>query len=285
MLIFFPSSILQSITKAYPAVSKVANESPLLADITGDGRPQLVAFSDGQLVLGSPGKDKHKWKLIPISAKDKERFAVYSHGLGYGDINGDGLPDIVENKGWWEQPANWDGKSHWPFQPFQFSGQAGGSQMLVFDVDGDGKNDVVTAMNAHGYGLCWFEQRSGKEGGKISFIKHGILPEDPATDESKLNFSQLHALAKADIDGDGVTDIVTGKCFYAHNGRDPGASDPAVLYWFRTVRKPGGTVMVPYLIDSDSGLGRHISIGDLNGDGKADIVTSNKKGVFMFLRE
>ncbi len=69
------------------------------------------------------------------------------------------------------------------------------------------------------------------------------------------------------------------------NWHDPGTSDPAVLYWFRTVRDPGGTVLVPYLIDSDSGLGRHISIGDLNGDAKADIVSSNKKGVFMFLQE
>jgi len=237
-------------------------------------------------VLGlAPAGDRNEWTVIPLSARDKDRFAIYSHGLGYGDINGDGHLDIVENKGWWEHPAKWDQKTLWPFHPFQFSGQAGGSQMLVFDVNGDGLNDVVTAMNAHGYGLSWFEQRSGTVGETVGFEKHEILSEDPTSSVSELNFSQLHAMAKADIDGDGLMDFVTGKCFYAHNGHDPGASDPAVLYWFRTVRNPGGTVMVPYLIDSDSGLGRHISIGDLNGDGKADIVSSNKKGVFMFLQE
>ena len=272
--------------KAYPAIPQVANESPLVADITGDGKPKLVAFSDGQLVLGlAPAGDRNEWTVIPLSARDKDRFAIYSHGLGYGDINGDGHLDIVENKGWWEHPAKWDQKTLWPFHPFQFSGQAGGSQMLVFDVNGDGLNDVVTAMNAHGYGLSWFEQRSGTVGETVGFEKHEILSEDPTSSVSELNFSQLHAMAKADIDGDGLMDFVTGKCFYAHNGHDPGASDPAVLYWFRTVRNPGGTVMVPYLIDSDSGLGRHISIGDLNGDGKADIVSSNKKGVFMFLQD
>jgi len=47
----------------------------------------------------------------------------------------------------------------------------------------------------------------------------------------------MQAIEVADIDNDGIKDIVTGKCFYAHNGRDPGAEDPAVLYWFKTQRK------------------------------------------------
>lgn len=46
----------------------------------------------------------------------------------------------------------------------------------------------------------------------------------------------------ADLDNDGILDIITGKSYYAHNGRDPGAEDPAVLYWFKTVRHTDGSV-------------------------------------------
>ena len=90
----------------------------------------------------------------------------------------------------------------------------------------------------------------------------------------------------ADIDGDGVKDIVIGKCYLAHNGKDPGSADPAVLYWFRTVRHPDGSAeLIPYLIDSDSGVGRQITVRDINRDGKTDIAIGNKKGVIAILQE
>jgi hypothetical protein len=38
----------------------------------------------------------------------------------------------------------------------------------------------------------------------------------------------------------------------------------------------------PHRIDNDSGVGTQFSVGDLNGDGKVDIVIGNKKGGFVF---
>ena len=94
----------------------------------------------------------------------------------------------------------------------------------------------------------------------------------------------IEAVDQEDIDGDGLKNLVTDKRFWAHGPKgDPGSSEPAVLYWLRANRGPDGRVtFTPYLIHTDSGVGLHFAIADTNRDGAPDIVTSNKKGVFLF---
>jgi len=97
------------------------------------------------------------------------------------------------------------------------------------------------------------------------------------------SFSQSHALVMADINADGVMDLVTGKRFWAHGPEgDVRPGDPCVLYWFELRREAGRVQWRRHEIDNDSGVGTQFVVADLNGDRRLDIVVSNEKGVFLF---
>ncbi len=252
----------------------VANESPIFADVTGDGVAELV-FMTNQ-VLGYAARTDVATEPWVFTAVSDALFATpYVHGLGVGDVNGDGLADIVEKSGWWEQRP--EGQA-WVRHPVDFSlGGQGGAQMPVFDVDGDGDADVVTSLNAHGYGLAWFEQMSPDV-----FVPHEILSQQAAAE----NVSQLHALVAADINADGLTDVVTGKRYFAHPSSrpDPGTSDPPMVLWFSLNRDPS-PAFIPHVVHDDSGVGCSFMASDVNADGKVDVFTTNKRGTFLHLQE
>lgn len=260
----------------------VDNESPMFANIVGDESPELVCMSGGYAGYATPDpSDPTKpWTFHRVTPKsDYQRF---THGIGVGDVNGDKRPDLLEKTGWWEQPENLDGDGPWKKHSFNFAPGQGSSQMFAYDVDGDGDNDILTALNAHGYGLAWYEH--AKEGDNITFKQHLVL--SPKADE-KLNgvqFSQLHAVELVDIDGDGLKDILTGKRFWAHGPTgDPEPTAPPVLYYFKLTRKDGKASYEPVQIDDYSGVGTQITAADANGDGTPDILVGNKRGTILFL--
>ena len=156
--------------------------------------------------------------------------------------------------------------------------------MLVYDVDGDGDNDVVTSLDAHGWGLAWSESTRDKNTGGLSFTEHKFMGSREEEATYGVAFSQPHALVAGDIDGDGLTDVVVGKRRWAHGPKgDVEPNAPAVVYWFRLERTAAGVRFRPHLIDDNSGVGLQIAATDVNADGHLDVLTASKLGTFLFL--
>jgi len=255
----------------------VDNESPQWGDITGDGKPEIVSNSAGTFGYAEPdwSDPRQPWKWTAVTPKGN--WQRFTHGMGFGDVNGDGKADMLEASGWWEATPSGLWKKH----AANFG--RGGAQMYVYDVNGDSLNDVITSIEAHGYGLAWFEQK--RNGDSILFTEHQFVGKAPEENNYGVVFSQLHALDLVDMDGDGLKDIVTGKRFWAHGAHgDVDPSGAAVVYWFKLVRHADQSVdWIPYLIDNDSGIGTQVLAADVNGDKLPDVIVGNKKGTFVHI--
>lgn len=262
---------------------QISNESPALIDLIPGGLPEIVCSRDKAYGYYEATEDVTKPWIWHSVSETGDAAKPFGHGLGVGDLDGDGRLDVIEKDFWYRQPDSlekarqgiWE-KQRW--SPESYGG--GGAQILVHDFDGDGDADIVTSYNAHGYGLGWFEQH---EPGK--FRRHDLLGETSTQNEYGVAFSQLHALVLCDIDGDGRMDFVTGKRHYAHQGKDPGGLQDPVLYWFRNTREADGRMnFVPYLVSHGAGAGVELKIADLDGDGRLDVVSGSKQGLSIHLQ-
>ncbi len=283
----------------YPAFANTA-EVVAFHDITGDGAPDVVVLNSGMVSVATvnAAAPTSPWTVRPVSGPGYTVAA--QHGLGAGDINGDGRADVVTPYGWWEQPPQSKVESPqskvdsqpWPYHPVAFGrwpragASPGGAELRVADVNGDGLNDVIASLEAHGWGLAWFQQTRSATG-ETSWVQHMIMDDLASKNPGGVAISELHAMTTADMDNDGVMDIIAGKRLFSHldSYTDPDPHGEAVLYVFRTVRDkraPGGATFVPQLVHNRSGVGSMVQTADLNKDGAVDILTATDRGTFIF---
>ena len=249
-------------------------------DIDGDGDVEIIPNSPGRrevvaykLIRDATGKGTGKFRAITLFKFPKGQSQ--GHGMGCGDIAGNGRMDIVLCRGWLEAPKNplkgkWTWHADFPNPPW---GWAGSVPMIVTDVNGDGVNEIIVGQ-AHGYGLWWLEQRKAK--GKRTWKVHSIDPYN----------AQYHDLMWVDIDGDGQCELVTGKRHRAHCGNEAGEWDDYGIYYFKWNGESFSKQVVCYgTIGETTGLGIHFAVADLRGTGRLDIVAPGKDGLYVFFNE
>jgi len=252
-------------------IAEIGNiETTRAWDVDGDGVLEIVP--------NTPGGPLCVFKLeTDPDGRPSGRFRRYEvfpgpsgHGLGFGDVNGDGRPDFVLSGGWLEAPEDpWT--QPWTFHP-EFNLGSASVPIIVADVNGDALPDLIVGQ-AHGYGLDWWEQQIDCSG-KRQWIRRPIDPFN----------SQYHDMRRIDIDGDGAPELVTGKRYRAHCGRDPGSGDPLGLYYFKWAGECFVKQVIAYgPFPQGAGCGIFFDTADVNGDGRPDILAPGKDGLHLFL--
>ncbi len=260
------------------------NEGSFLRDLDGDGTPEWISNSwkkenpvvawkfatETQAVKIRIGKKKGQEKEVAVPVLKKHVLGVdgNDHGMGFGDINNDGREDILIASGWYERPSGDIWEKPWKFHA-DWEHLHASLPMLVRDLDGDGLNDLIWGKG-HDFGLYWWQSNGADESGKVTFKQHLI-------DDS---YSQPHTLHFADIDGDGVEELITGKRVRAHNGKDPGGGGIACMYYYcwNKSKKEFSRFVVD---EGHVGTGLQIRTADLDADGKVDIAVAGKDGTWI----
>ena len=256
--------------------------------ITDTSNVETIRFFDidncgtVEVFPNNPEEPQAYYKLIKdAQGKPTAKFEKYliggtrnaGHGLGFGDISGNGKIDIILSGGWLEQPDDVYAEN-WTFHE-DFSIPSASIPIICYDLNNDGLNDLIVGAG-HNFGLWWLEQKI--ENGVRKFIKHEIDMEN----------SQYHDMQLLDVDNDGELELITGARHFAHNGKDPGELNPIGVYVFKYDKT--NNIFIKHILnfgpaETTSGTGIYFWPVDLNGNGKIDLVMPGKEGLYLFMNE
>lgn len=247
------------------------NEWTAMRDLDGDGRPEYVVNSYGPAnammayrfardAQGSPALER--WTIQPGAP------FVNGHGIGFGDVNGDGLEDLLYGNGWYERPKDGAVSKPWT-RHLDWTFPHASTPMIVVDLTGDGRNDFIWG-HGHGYGLYWEERRDDNKDGTTNW-RHNVIDD---------KVSQMHCLVWEDIDNDGKPELISGRRVKAHSGNDPGDNEPGCIVYYKW--DAAGRRFAKFTAaDNGPGIGLQIRVADLDGNGWKDIVCAGKSGTHI----
>ena len=270
----------------------------ILADLTGDGRPEMLYYQDGP-------NGGLRWFQIPEDPTKEWVGRIIAiptthTGLapsGAGDIDGDGRVDVAIGYMWFQNlprpgaagPIQWIGHSLPAIHTLPVGrldgipGAAGyvhGTQTWIVDINRDGRNDIVVADAEHvGGRIVWLENL-GSERGTVRWNRHviagGLLNKDAAGRWQYYGraLGGIHGMCVGDFTGDGRPDVATIEQDWDRARRAAPHDRPKGFLWENLATGfDGSVVFAEHMIsDVNLGAGHEMVCADLTGDGRMDIV-------------
>jgi hypothetical protein len=220
--------------------------SVLIADVNGDGRPDVL-FTERQFVGVLLGNGNGTFR-VQQSFYSGYRSSLQS--IAVGDLNGDGKPDLVVADSGNDQATVLLGNGNGTFQPRRaFAAGYGPSSVVIADVNQDGRPDLVLA-------------NAGSNSVSV-LLGNGNGTFQPQRTFSTGAGSTPRSVAVADLNGDGLLDIVT-----ANVGNFLGRSVAVML-------GNGDGTFLPTQTFATGKAPETVIVADVNGDGRLDLITSN----------
>jgi len=241
-------------------------EDAFFMDLDNNGLAEVISCTEGDsrtiYILRAPSNpfdylDSSKWRTEVLPASKNLMQWMFAIPAQIDGVNGldivAGAKGTGAKVGWFQSPENPENPDAWNWYPI--SSATWTMSLLIRDMDQDGDQDVVISDRKPGKtnGVRWLENPAKINGQKMEWAYHFIGCKD----------LEVMFMDMADLDGDGLEDAIATeytnqKIVYMKR------LDPAGLQW----------KSYPIEIPEITGRAKAVKVGDINGDGKPDLVHS-----------